>query len=300
MHRRGSQLKRIIQCPKGVPFSPLNLVLFNVIVLTYCSPLWIELNTPFKENLDILPEGINRVTKPRFLLEDQSVYKRRRMRKSSQKLLAMADEEDIVRMPTEMTIPDASLSLLSRANVPLSRLSRSTSSYMAREAALRRLLDKCTDNYLIVNKVLRLIITSFFPDYSELLTSGSEDIDEIGLSAEIIEAQTRTMELLKILIIAIRAATDEQDQLIWNLENLSKEKGETEDLEPETRLDGLEKAVERLAEVISRESFVVQSAGQSTGAYMESVNPLFNPTQSPGVSTAEEEEFEEEEEWRGR
>lgn len=204
----------------------------------------------------------------------------------------MRDDEDLGTSSDALVVADPSLGLLSRASAPIAKITRAQSLRASREASLYHLVGKCLTHYTVVNKVLRMVIMNYHPEYTDVLPLGFEEEETGDKREEVLSSQTETMELLRVLIIATRNRSDEQDQLVWSLEVLAQAKEEEEQLESQERLQQLEGAVERLAETIVGASMGEDEAVVLPSTVLVSDNPMYNPG-------GPDDDLEEEEEKRG-
>lgn len=169
------------------------------------------------------------------------------------------------------------LSVVSRATVNLSSLNRQLSVRSNREAGMRMVVEQCVHHTMATNKVLKVLIENFFPEYLDL-TEGIECEDSTGTDIKLVTSlQTTTMSLLKTLFVSLLNNYEQQEEIAEAISKLSPMEEEAlEDDSPETYSE-LEASISELTSIMTRLKALKRETTVDLNSTLSSENPLFEP-----------------------
>lgn len=144
-------------------------------------------------------------------------------------------------------------------------------------AAVLGMLNQSMENCVVVNRVLRTVVTSFVPEASSLLPEeqsregGSSDASALNL------VQSETFVILKALLVGLAQRQEEYEEALWTLETSGHGEEEEEQAGDAESKSVLERTVEELAAVLESLPVVGETHVVAPSGRMSSVNPSFVP-----------------------
>lgn len=196
---------------------------------------------------------------------------------SHKSLLAERRDLDDETPSTMSLLTSHNLSVVSRATVNLSSLNRQLSVRSNREAGMRMVVEQCVHHTMAINKVLRVLIENFFPEYLDL-TEELDGGDSNGTDIKLItRLQTTTMSLLKTLFVSLLNNYEQQEEIAEVISRLSpKEEDDMHDDVSET-YSGLEASISELTHIMTRLRSSKKEMTVNFDSTLSSENPLFDP-----------------------
>jgi hypothetical protein len=155
------------------------------------------------------------------------------------------------------------------------RVSGYTTRASMQEAALRRLVVRSTDHTATINMILEQMVNAFFPSFSAWIPPRVEGLGALGDASTLLGEQTRNMETIKVLILALQQQQGECQRLA---EAVSFELGRGTELEE----DDLQDQERKLQEAVAELAIVLGSVGEAkdseeavVGGILASDNPMY-------------------------